>query len=347
MGGGTDYPLWYHEHGGAVLSTSIDKYCYISCRPLPPFFEHKHRIVYSIIESVKKTSDIKHPAVKAVLEYMNIQEGLEIHHDGDLPARSGIGSSSSFTVGLLNVIHALAGMMISKHDLSQKAIHLEQDVIGETVGSQDQIAVATGGLNKITFHTDGSFEVHPLILNRQRREEFQSHLMLFFSGFSRTAEVVAKSKLANFKNRTSQLKAMESFVHDGISILQNSNQNICDFGKLLHESWRLKKELSQAVSNDMINGIYEAGLEAGALGGKILGAGGGGFILFFVPPHLQGQVRARLNKLIEVEIEFETQGSRIILYDPNFGKPVSFRRNFTSPPSERINPPELAFSPGV
>lgn len=200
FGGGTDYPGWYRQHGGAVLATTIDKYCYITCRHLPPFFEHKHRIVYSHIENVTHNDEIQHPAVRAVLNWSGIDEGLEIHHDGDLPARSGLGSSSSFTVGLLHALKALHGQMANKQGLARDAIHVEQNVIGENVGSQDQVSAAFGGFNRIEFNCNDSFDVSPVILSKQRQSELHSHLMLCFTGFSRIASEVAKSKIENLKN---------------------------------------------------------------------------------------------------------------------------------------------------
>src|SRR5882724_631680 len=206
FGGGTDYPAWIREHGGAVLATAIDKYCYITCRRLPPFFEHKHRIVYSVIESVSSNAEIRHPAVRATLQWANVTEGLEIHHDGDLPARSGLGSSSSFTVGLVHALHALRGNMSNKNQLAKTAIHIEQDLIGENVGSQDQIIAAYGGLNYIQFNPDGTFDVAPVIVPQQRKAELSSHLMLCFTGFSRLASEVAKSQLENLVAKQQQIK---------------------------------------------------------------------------------------------------------------------------------------------
>ena len=219
FGGGTDYPKWYEEHGGVVLATTIDKYCYISCRYLPPFFEHKYRVVYSRIENVAHIDDIEHPAAKAVLQYMRCSRGLEIHHDGDLPARSGLGSSSSFTVGLLNALMALQGKYIASEDLARLAIHIEQDLIKENVGSQDQISAAFGGFNRIEFHRDGTFRVDPIILHQDRLSEFQDHLMLFFTGFSRIASEIAKSKIDNIKARTVELKRMKEIAHEAIALL--------------------------------------------------------------------------------------------------------------------------------
>lgn len=317
FGGGTDYPAWYQEHGGVVLATSIDKYCYISCRYLPPFFEHKSRIAYSQIETVKSNRDIEHPAVRGVLSYLKIEDGIEIHHDGDLPARSGLGSSSSFTVGLVHALAALKGKYISKEELAANAIHIEQHVIHENVGSQDQISAAYGGFNRIEFRKNDTFQVSPIILAKDRQQEFQSHLMLCFTGFSRIASEIAKSKIDNFKSREVELKRMKEMVEEAIRILQNTGTSIEEFGKLLHQGWLCKRSLSDKVSTPEIDGLYEEAMRAGAAGGKILGAGGGGFLLLFVKPELQSRVYERLKHLIHVPFEFEDSGSRVVLYQPS------------------------------
>ena len=317
FGGGTDYPTWYGENGGAVLATTIDKYCYISCRRLPQFFEHKHRIVYSVIEDVRKISEIQHPAVRAVLGWAGIEEGLEIHHDGDLPARSGLGSSSSFTVGLVHALHALNGRMISKKDLASEVIHIEQNIIGENVGSQDQVSAAFGGFNRIDFHRNDTFDVSPIILPQNRHEELHSHFMLCFTGFSRIASDIAKSKIENLKNRTVEISRMREMVDEAIGILNNSNTPIEEFGKLLDLSWKYKRSLSEQVSTTQIDDIYDEAQRAGAIGGKILGAGGGGFMLLFAKPEKQAAIRERLKNLVHVPFNFEDSGSRVVLYQPN------------------------------
>ncbi|NOZ52368.1 MAG: kinase [Gammaproteobacteria bacterium] len=317
FGGGTDYPSWYCNNGGAVLSTTIDKYCYISCRYLPPFFDHKYRIVYSHIENVKNIDDIQHPAVKAVLNNMECYKGLEIHHDGDLPARSGLGSSSSFTVGLLHTLWALRGAYISKYALARQAIYVEQKIIGEHVGSQDQIAASVGGMNKIQFFHDGGFSVEPVILPKNRKDELQEHLMLFFTGLQRNAPEIAKSKIANFDNCSVALQTLRKMVIQALEILQDKNNEIEQFGELLDQSWQLKRSLSDKVSNDYIDQMYSVARKAGAIGGKLLGAGGGGFLLLFVKPSQQADVRRVLNDLIHVPVKFEESGTRIVLYQPN------------------------------
>lgn len=324
FGGGTDYPEWYREYGGAVLSTTINKYGYITCRQLPPFFEHRHRIVYTKIEMVNDVSEINHPAVRGVFQELGIKEGLELHYDGDLPARSGIGSSSSFTVGLLNTMYAMRGERKSKQQLAEEAIHLEQNVLKEAVGSQDQIAAAYGGLNRISFQAgSGGFAVEPVIVPSYRADEFNDNLMLFFTGFSRIAATVAKSKIENFHSRKNQLFRMREMVDEAQSILQSPSANIDDIGRMLHDGWVLKRELSEKVSSSEIDEIYDRARANGALGGKLIGAGGGGFILLYVRPENQDAVRNSLAKLIEVDFEFEYQGSKIILYNPDM---AAYRR---------------------
>ena len=315
FGGGTDYPAWYREHGGAVLAATIDKYCYLSCRYLPPFFEHRTRLVYARIENCKTNADIDHPSVRQVLSYLKIDRGLEIHHDGDLPARSGMGSSSSFTVGLLHALHALRGSMPSKEQLARESIHVEQDLLQEVVGSQDQVLAAYGGLRHISFPPQGDILVRPLTIGQDRIAELNAHLMLFYTGVKRTASDIAQTYNAWSDSRQRQLHVMSGFVAEGLSVL-NSRQDLTAFGKLLHEAWNVKRSLSTRVSNSYVDGLYEAALGGGALGGKLTGAGGGGFLLLFVPPPCQAAVKDKLAKLIHVPFKFEFSGSQIIFCQP-------------------------------
>jgi D-glycero-alpha-D-manno-heptose-7-phosphate kinase len=317
FGGGTDYPAWYTENGGTVLATSIDKYCYISCRYLPPFFEHRHRIVYSLIENVKQIDEIAHPAVRAVLQWADVKEGLEVHHDGDLPARSGLGSSSSFTVGLIHALRALRGQYVTKKELARNAIHIEQNVIQENVGSQDQVTAAFGGLNRIDFLRSGDFVVNPMIISQERLVALNDHLMLFFTGFQRVASDYAKHQIDNIANRREELRTIHSMVDEAISILSSSSRRLDEFGKLLDEGWRYKRALSDKVSTLKIDEMYECALSAGALGGKIIGAGGGGFLLIFARPENQSKLVKAFSKLIHVPFRFENAGSSVVLYQPN------------------------------
>ncbi len=315
FGGGTDYPPWYKQHGGAVLSTSFDKYCYITCRELPPFFDHKYRIAYSKVENAKEIIDIEHPAVRAVLSEMNLDHGLEVHCDADLPARSGLGSSSSFVVGMLHSLSALQGRRVSKDWLAHEAIRIEQEVLRENVGSQDQVAAAYGGFNVIHFQTDGSLKVDPLIVPAQRKQILNDHLMLFFTGFSRISSEIAKAQVANMANKSAELHRMRAMVDQGEEILCNGH-DIRAFGELLHLGWIHKRAMSDQVSNSSIDALYETARKAGAIGGKLLGAGGGGFMLLFVSPENQAAVRQALAELIYVPFKFETAGSQVIYYQP-------------------------------
>lgn len=313
FGGGTDYPVWFKEHGGAVLATTIDKYCYISCRYLPPFFEHRTRIAYSRIEQAKTNADIEHPAVRGVLQHLNISHGLEIHHDGDLPARTGLGSSSSFTVGLLHSLYALQHTMPSKAELAHAAIHVEQNILQESVGCQDQVMAAHGGLCRLQFFQNGEIGYTPLVMKPERLAAFQDHLLLYFTGFSRTASEIAKEQIAKTKQRRVELFAMLQMVQEGVSIL-SGDRDLADFGELLHEAWMVKRSLTSQITTPMIDDIYEAARGAGALGGKLLGAGGGGFMLFFARPETHAQIRAALPGLLEVPFRFEGLGSQIVFY---------------------------------
>ena len=315
FGGGSDYPAWSREHGGAVLGTAIDKYCFITCRYLPPFFEHRLRLVYSKIEDCQSAADIQHPVVRTVLSMLHFERGLEIHHDGDLPARSGMGSSSAFTVGFLHAMYGLLGRLTSQRQLATEAIHVEQNLIGETVGAQDQIFASFGGFNVIEFKRDDSFQVEPLTLGKERFEELNGSLMLFYTGLRRTASEVAASYVTDLGARTKQLSRMIEMVGEGMKILAG-NGSLDPFGDLLNEAWQLKRSLSNVVSNTQVDEIYAEARRGGARGGKLLGAGGGGFMLFYVPPACRQQVKERLRGLIWVPFRFDTGGSQIIFYSP-------------------------------
>ena len=325
FGGGTDYPAWYRKHGGAVLATTIDKYCYLTCRYLPPFFEHKIRVVYSRIENCQTIDEIQHPAVREVLRYMKIGRGLEIHHDGDLPARSGMGSSSAFVVGLLNALYALNGQMPSKHQLATESIYVEQELIKETVGSQDQVLAAYGGFNHISFLPNGEISVRPITIPKERMTELSSHIILFYTGIKRTASNVAESYVDNIENKKRQLRLMKDLLEESISVL-TSAQDICGFGELLHEAWEAKRSLSDKVSNSHVDELYEQALSAGAVGGKLTGAGGGGFLMLFAPPHTHRKIRAIFQNLIYVPLRFSFSGSQIIFLDPQQGDYAELER---------------------
>ncbi len=317
FGGGTDYPVFYEENGGAVLSTSINKYSYVICRYLPPFFDYKYRIRYTIREETQTISEIQHPSVRECLKFVDLNNrGVEIQHNADLPAMAGLGSSSAFTVGLLNALYALRGKITTKRQLALDAIHVEQDRIRESVGSQDQTAAAFGGFNKIEFGGPQKITVYPITIDQDKLDSLQNHLMLFFAGFPRNASEIAGEQIRKTPEKKEELKAMVEMVDEAIDILNNSSSELTDFGKLLHETWKIKRSLTPRITNSSIDEVYEAAMEAGALGGKLLGAGGGGFMLFFVKPELQHKVKGKLSKLLCVPFKFENEGSKIIYYAP-------------------------------
>lgn len=316
FGGGTDYPAWYREHGGAVFSTTIRRYCYLTCRFMPPFFDHKSAVVWSEIERVQDNRDIKHPAVREALSLLRIEQGIDIAYNGDLPARTGLGSSSSLAVGILHALHALKGEMIGKADLARAAIYLERERLNEEVGVQDQIAASYGGLNRIGLRPDDTFKVEPVVLPPDRLDALQRHLLMFYTGVSRHSSAIAKDQIARIPSNRAELGEMHNMVDQGIDMLVNGS-DLVDFGRLLHESWRLKKSLSPKVAPRFIDEIYDKGRAAGALGGKLLGAGGGGFVLLFVPPERHAAVLNALGNLLHVPTPFDTAGSQIVFYEPD------------------------------
>lgn len=316
FGGGTDYPAFYEENGGAVLSTSINKYCYVICRKLPPFFDYKYRIRYSKHEEAKTISEIQHPSIRECLNFVNLGHGVEIQHNADLPAMSGLGSSSAFTVGLLNALYALKSKIVAKRQLALDAIHIEQDIIKENVGSQDQTTAAFGGFNKIEFGGRQKIVVSPITMEQDKLDSLQKHLVLFFTGFPRNASKIAGEQIKKTPEKNQELRVMMEMVDEALDILNGSQDRLSDFGRLLHESWQIKRSLTPHITNSFIDEIYEVAMGAGALGGKLLGAGGGGFILFFVKPELHHKVKERLGKLLQVPFSFETLGSQIIYYAP-------------------------------
>lgn len=314
FGGGTDYPAWYRENGGAVLSTTINRYCYISCRYLPPFFDFKYLLRYFLREEAQEISEIKHPSIRECLRYMGIERGIEMVHTGDVPAQSGIGSSSAFTVGLLNSLYALTGNMISKRQLAAQAIHVEQNLLRENVGSQDQIATAFGGFNKIELGGDKKFFVYPMTISQEKLDYLQSCLMFFFTKIVRNASEVASEQIKMIKNMKTELKVMNEMTDEAVNIVNGSIDHYSDFGRLLHDSWQIKRRLTHLVTTPAIDAIYDAAYRAGAVGGKLCGAGGGGFLMFFAPPEAQAGIREKLKDLLYVPICFEKLGSHVVLY---------------------------------
>jgi D-glycero-alpha-D-manno-heptose-7-phosphate kinase len=314
FGGGTDYPAWYREHGGAVLAASINKYCYITCRYLPPFHAFKYLIRYYKREEAQTIDEIQHPAVRFCLKFMELDGGVDIVHHADVPARSGLGSSSTFTVGLLHALYALKHEMPSKRQLAVNAIHVEQDLIKESVGSQDQTSAAFGGLNRVDFGGMHEILVKPLILPPEKMDRLQQHIMLFFTGQARTASEIAKVQIENIPNKKTDLRQMMRLTDQAEAALLDKHDRIDDFGRLLHEQWQIKRGMSSQITNSDIDAIYQAGMKAGALGGKLLGAGGGGFMMFFASPEHQPAIKAALQSLLHVPVQFDFLGSQIVYY---------------------------------
>jgi len=314
FGGGSDYPEWYMENGGKVLSTTIDKHIYISARYLPPFFKHKYRIVWSKLETVKNIKDINHNAIREMLKLFKINDGLEIHYDGDLPARSGIGSSSVFVVGLINLLRAYTGKNIEKKVLAKESIYFEQKILKEVVGSQDQIAASFGGFNKISFKKNGNFAVKSLNIKRKTLLRLNKNLLLIYTGIERNAHDIAKSYVNKLQSsKKNNILRILSYVDECEAILKRNDLD--DFGRLLHESWLDKKDLNSSVTNNKIEEIYNFAMKKGATGGKVLGAGGGGFILFYVPyQHQKKFIKSfkNFNRLINIPFNFNNEGSSII-----------------------------------
>ncbi|GAB6054619.1 galactokinase [Magnetospira thiophila] len=313
FGGGTDYPAWYRKEGGAVLSTTIDKYCYISCRFLPPFFKERHRVVWSQVENIDSIEDIKHPVVRKALNFLGYDDsvGLEIHHQADLPARAGMGSSSAFSVGMLKALKALKGQSTNALELAHEAVDFEQNYLQEDVGSQDQVAAACGGFNQITFSSDDTITLTPVDTDRDRIDLLNDHMMLVYTGISRFAPAVAKQVIANLDNRREVMREVASLVPQGLDIVQGDG-DIREFGHLLDHAWKLKRQTADVVSNDAIDQIYATARKAGALGGKLLGAGAGGFLLIFAEPDVQPMVHRALEKFLCFSFRFKRRGASLL-----------------------------------
>lgn len=314
FGGGTDVEGFFEKYRGAVISTTFDKYCYITVRHLPPFFSYATEIVYAKTERVKNIEDIQHPVVRNAMKMLNMHE-LRISYDADLPARSGLGTSSSFAVGLLNALYCLEGKYVSKKELADGAIYLERVLCREAGGWQDQIAASFGGLNRIDFNEDG-YKVIPIIISKERKRQLNKNLFLYFTGFTRFSSEMQKLNQTGGNNREEHLKAMLDLVDQAEDTLSNSDVDLDDFGRLLNETWELKKETGKAVTNENIDELYARGIKNGALGGKLLGAGGGGFLLFYVPEENQSVFKKAMSDLLYVPFCFEDEGTRVIQYVP-------------------------------
>lgn len=314
FGGGTDMESFFKENGGAVLSTTFDKYCYVNVRHLPRFFEYSSELSYSKIERVKDIEDIKHPAIRNAMKMTHTDE-IRLTYEADLPARSGLGTSSSFAVGMLNAFYTLEGRFVDKRKLADDAIYLERVLCKESGGWQDQIAAAYGGFNRINFGSDG-YQVNPIIISNERKQKLNDNIMMFFTGFSRFSSEVQKNNRLERDEKKKELKEMCRLVDVAEKILVDEQQNLDEFGRLLNYTWKLKKTVGDAVSTDEIDSLYKRGIEAGALGGKLLGAGGGGFLIFYVPQEYQENVKDSLSDLLYVPFQFENNGTRVLYYSP-------------------------------
>lgn len=312
FGGGTDFAGFYNEHGGAVLSTTFDKYSYVTVRHLPPFFDYRTHLTYSKEEKVNNIEEIKHPAIRNAMQWLDMHR-IRMTYEADLPARSGLGTSSSFAVGMLEAFYALKGKYADKRKLADDAIYLERTLCAEAGGIQDQIAASFGGFNRIDFNQNG-YTVRPVIMSRERKEELNSRLMLFFTGFSRFSSDIQKGTEKSMKDKTAQLLEMYRLVDSAEKILTDKNTSLDEFGRLLDYTWKLKRGISGGISTDSIDEQYAKAMDAGALGGKLLGAGGGGFLLFYVPLEKQDDVRNALKGQMYVPFKFENDGTKIIYY---------------------------------
>lgn len=312
FGGGTDMKDFFQEYGGAVLSTTFDKYCYVNVRHLPRFFDYSTEVAYSKIERVTALEDIQHPAVRNAMKMLDMHE-IRLTYEADLPARSGLGTSSSFAVGMLNAFHALKGKYVDKKRLADEAIYLERELCQEEGGWQDQIAASFGGFNRINFSKDG-YDVLPVIISKERKVQLNKSLMMFFTGFTRFSSDVQKANSGMSQEKIHRLQEMQLLVDKAEAILTDKHSDLDDFGRLLDYTWQLKRKTGNAVTNNNIDSIYSAGLKAGALGGKLLGAGGGGFLLFYVPLDKQSSVREAMKDLLYIPFQFENGGTRVIYY---------------------------------
>lgn len=319
FGGGTDMPTFFNEYGGAVISTTFDKYCYVNVRHLPRFFDYSTELSYSKTERVTSINDIQHPAIRNAMKMLDMHE-IRLTYEADLPARSGLGTSSSFAVGMLNAFYALKGKYADKKKLADEAIYLERTLCQESGGWQDQIAASFGGLNRINFNADG-YEVLPVIISPERKNQLNSNLMMFFTGFTRFSSDVQKLNAAGKHDKTAQLKEMLFLVDDAEHVLTDQNADLDDFGRMLDHTWQLKRQTGVAVSTDSIDELYAKGMAAGALGGKLLGAGGGGFLVFYVQPEYQKAVRWAMRDLMYIPFKFEDGGTRVIHYTPEIYEP--------------------------
>ncbi len=321
FGGGTDMESFFREYGGAVLSTTFDKYCYVNVRHLPRFFDWKNELSYSKTERVVDTEDIEHPAIRNAMKMLDMHE-IRLMYEADLPARSGLGTSSSFAVGMLNAFYALKGKYADKKKLADEAIYLERELCQEAGGWQDQIAAAYGGMNRIEFNKDGTYDVRPIIIHPDRKKKLNENLLMFFTGFTRFSSEMQKANATGYAEKVKQLQQMYALVDDAESVLEDKHSDLDDFGRLLDRTWRLKRQTGGAITTNSIDSLYEKGIEAGALGGKLLGAGGGGFLLFYVQPDKKEAVMKAMSDLLYVPFRFEDGGTQVIHYTPESYEPI-------------------------
>ena len=315
FGGGTDMESFFREHGGAVLSTTFDKYCYVVVRHLPRFFEYSTELSYSKIERVKEPGEIVHPAIRNAMNMLDMHE-IRLTYEADLPARSGLGTSSSFAVGMINAFYALKGIYADKKKLADEAIYLERTLCREIGGWQDQIAASYGGMNRIEFNKDGSYEVRPIIIHPDRKKRLNDNLLMFFTGFTRFSSDMQRENASGYAEKVDQLKTMYQLVDEAEMVLENEKSDLDDFGRLLDKTWKLKRQTGNAITTDGIDNLYARGIKAGALGGKLLGAGGGGFLLFYVRPEDRDSVMREMKDLMYIPFEFENGGTQVIHYTP-------------------------------
>ncbi|MBN2920588.1 MAG: kinase [Lactobacillus sp.] len=320
FGGGTDMEAFFKENGGSVLSTTFDKYCYVNVRHLPRFFDYSTELSYSKTERVTSIDDIEHPAIRNAMKMLDMHE-IRLTYEADLPARSGLGTSSSFAVGMLNAFYALKGKYASKKQLADEAIYLERVLCNEAGGWQDQIAASFGGFNRIDFNADG-YTVHPVIVSPERKQQLNNNLMMFFTGFTRFSSEIQKANKLDNESKTKQLKQMLTLVDEAESILTDHSKDLDDFGRLLDVTWKLKRQTGKSVSTSNIDNLYDKGISAGALGGKLLGAGGGGFLVFYVTPEKQAAVKEAMEDLLYIPFKFEDSGTQVIYYGPEDYSPV-------------------------
>ncbi len=320
FGGGTDMESFFREYGGAVLSTTFDKYCYVTVRHLPRFFDYSTELAYSKMERVTSVDEIDHPAVRNAMKMLDMHE-IRLTYEADLPARSGLGTSSSFAVGMLNAFHCLKGKYADKRKLADQAIYLERELCQEAGGWQDQIAAAFGGMNRIEFNKDGTYEVRPIIIHPERKKQLNENLLMFFTGFTRFSSDMQKANKSGYEEKIKQLQEMYRLVDDAESVLEDKNRDLDDFGRLLDKTWRLKRQTGGAITTNSIDELYEKGIAAGALGGKLLGAGGGGFLIFYVQQEKKSSVIDAMNDLLYVPFKFEDGGTQVIHYSPEMYEP--------------------------